>query len=187
MALVVEGLTKRFGATAALNGVSLQVPRGGFIALLGPSGSGKTTLLRILGGLDHAESGRVTYDGNDWLNVPTRERRAGFVFQQYALFRHMTVADNIAFGLRVRPRSKRPSRAEISRRVEELLALVQLEGLAGRYPAQLSGGQRQRVRLRARSPSNRNCFCSTSPSARSTRRCARICAAGCAACTSGWN
>ena len=147
MALVVEGLTKRFGATAALNGVSLQVPRSGFLALLGPSGSGKTTLLRILGGLEHAEYGRVTYQGQDWLNVPTRERRAGFVFQQYALFRHMTVAGNIAFGLKVRPRSKRPSRAEISNRVEDLLALVQLENLGSRYPSQLSGGQRQRVAL----------------------------------------
>src|SRR5262249_16203081 len=114
MALVVEGLTKRFGATAALNGISLQVPKGGFLALLGPSASGKTTLLRILGGLEHAEAGRVTYDGGDWLSVPTRERRAGFVFQQYALFRHMTVADNIAFGLRVRRRSERPSRADIA-------------------------------------------------------------------------
>ena len=147
MSLVVEGLTKRFGTHAALDAVSFTMPRGGFLALLGPSGSGKTTLLRLLGGLEHPDGGAVTYEGQDWLGVPARERRAGFVFQHYALFRHMRVADNIAFGLRVRPYRERPRRAEIARRVEELLALVQLEGLGDRYPSQLSGGQRQRVAL----------------------------------------
>jgi len=147
MSLIVEGLTKRFGSLAALNSVSFTMQRGGFLALLGPSGSGKTTLLRLLGGLEHADHGAVTYEGQDWLGVPTRERRAGFVFQHYALFRHMNVKDNIAFGLRVRPRRERPRRTEIARRVEELLALVQLEGLGDRYPSQLSGGQRQRVAL----------------------------------------
>jgi sulfate/thiosulfate transport system ATP-binding protein len=147
MSLIVEGLKKRFGAHAALNSVSFTMQRGGFLALLGPSGSGKTTLLRLLGGLEHADSGAVTYEGQDWLGVPTRERRAGFVFQNYALFRHMTVAENVAFGLRVRPYRRRPRRAEIRRRVEELLALVQLEGVGDRYPSQLSGGQRQRVAL----------------------------------------
>src|SRR6266436_7367982 len=146
-AIVVEGLEKRFDTHAAVNGVDLAIPRRTFLALLGPSGSGKTTLLRILGGLERADTGSVTYEGQDWLGIPARDRRAGFVFQNYALFRHMTVARNIAFGLKVRPRAKRPPRAEISRRVEELLALVQLEGLADRYPAQLSGGQRQRVAL----------------------------------------
>jgi sulfate transport system ATP-binding protein len=104
-------------------------------------------LLRLLGGLEHPDGGSVTYEGQDWLGVPARERRAGFVFQLYALFRHMTVADNIAFGLRVRPYRERPRRAEIARRVDELLALVQLDGLGDRYPSQLSGGQRQRVAL----------------------------------------
>jgi sulfate transport system ATP-binding protein len=147
MSLIVEGLTKRFGAHAALNAVSFTMPHGGFLALLGPSGSGKTTLLRLLGGLEHPDGGAVTYEGQDWLGVPARERRAGFVFQHYALFRHMTVAGNIAFGLKVRPYRQRPKRAEIARRVEELLALVQLDRLGDRYPSQLSGGQRQRVAL----------------------------------------
>ncbi|MGZ9116824.1 MAG: sulfate/molybdate ABC transporter ATP-binding protein, partial [Methylocystis sp.] len=147
MSLVIEGLSKRFGGDAALNDVTLDVPPGGFLAIIGPSGSGKTTLLRILGGLERADEGRVTLEGVDWLSVPARHRRAGFVFQHYALFRHMTVAKNIGFGLKVRPFRSRPPRTEISRRVEELLALVQLEGLGGRYPAQLSGGQRQRVAL----------------------------------------
>jgi sulfate transport system ATP-binding protein len=147
MALVIEKVQKRFGDFEALKGVNLTAPDGAFVALLGPSGSGKTTLLRILGGLDHADLGHVAFAGLDWLTLPARERRAGFVFQQYALFKHMTVAKNIAFGLEVRPRGARPTRAEIRRRVEELLSLVQLENLGGRYPSQLSGGQRQRVAL----------------------------------------
>lgn len=147
MALVIEQVAKEFGKYPALKGVSLEVPTGTFLAMLGPSGSGKTTLLRILGGLEFADVGQVKFDGQDWLSIPTRERRAGFVFQQYALFKHMTVAKNIAFGLEIRPRKQRPTRAEISRRVEELLNLVQLDGLGGRYPSQLSGGQRQRVAL----------------------------------------
>jgi len=147
MTLVVQSVAKQFGRFPALNGVSFESPEGAFVALLGPSGSGKTTLLRILGGLEFADVGQVTFNGVDWLSIPARERRAGFVFQQYALFRHMTVAKNIAFGLEVRARSQRPTRAEIARRVEELLHLVQLEGLGKRYPSQLSGGQRQRVAL----------------------------------------
>ena len=147
MSLVIESVTKEFGKFAALKGVSLTVPKGAFVSLLGPSGSGKTTLLRILGGLEFADLGHVTFEGDDWLGLPAQERRAGFVFQHYALFRHMTVAKNIAFGLSVRPRRSRPPRAEIKRRVEELLDLVQLEGLGKRYPSQLSGGQRQRVAL----------------------------------------
>ncbi len=117
------------------------------MALLGPSGSGKTTLLRILGGLEQADAGNVVFDNLDWLHVPSRERRAGFVFQHYALFKHMKVGDNVAFGLKVRGRKDRPSRAAIQRRVAELLSLVQLDGYANRYPSQLSGGQRQRVAL----------------------------------------
>jgi sulfate/thiosulfate transport system ATP-binding protein len=147
MSLVVDGVSKRFGTLAALDRVDLTVPPGAFLALLGPSGSGKTTLLRILGGLEHAEAGRVLFEGEDWLSVPARERRVGFVFQHYALFRHMSVAENIAFGLKVRPRRQRPVKGEIARRVEELLTLVQMDGLGNRFPAQLSGGQRQRVAL----------------------------------------
>jgi sulfate transport system ATP-binding protein len=147
MSLIVDSLAKRFDRFPALNGASFTAPKGAFLALLGPSGSGKTTLLRILGGLEFADTGRVSYEGEDWLAKPARERRAGFVFQHYALFRHMTVEKNIAFGLNVRPRRLRPPRAEIARRVKELLSLVQLEDLGKRYPSQLSGGQRQRVAL----------------------------------------
>jgi sulfate transport system ATP-binding protein len=147
MSLIIESVAKKFDRFPALKGVSLTAPKGSFMALLGPSGSGKTTLLRILGGLEFADVGHINFEGLDWLSLPARERRAGFVFQQYALFRHMTVAKNIAFGLSIRPRKTRPTRAEIARRVEELLALVQLDSLGKRYPSQLSGGQRQRVAL----------------------------------------
>src|SRR5438045_7996226 len=147
MTLIVYSVAKQFGRYPALKDASFSAPEGAFVALLGPSGSGKTTLLRILGGLEIADEGRVTFGGLDWISIPARERRAGFVFQQYALFRHMTIARNIAFGLEVRPRKQRPSRNEIARRVDELLRLVQLEGLGDRYPSQLSGGQRQRVAL----------------------------------------
>jgi len=147
MPLDIRDITKTFGDTAVLNGVSLQARDGEFLALLGPSGSGKTTLLRVLAGLEQPDSGSVGFDGEDYLRQSPRARRAGFVFQHYALFRHMTVARNVAFGLNVRPRASRPSRVQIAARVEELLALVQLSGLEDRYPAQLSGGQRQRVAL----------------------------------------
>ncbi|HEY2835912.1 MAG TPA: sulfate ABC transporter ATP-binding protein [Rhizomicrobium sp.] len=147
MSLVIDSLSKRFGTFAALNGASLTAPQGAFVALLGPSGSGKTTLLRILGGLEAADSGSIRFADMNWLDMPARERKAGFVFQHYALFRHMSVAKNIAFGLEVRPRAKRPSRVEIKARVEELLSMMQLDDLGGRFPSQLSGGQRQRVAL----------------------------------------
>jgi sulfate transport system ATP-binding protein len=147
MSLIIDSLAKRFGTFAALNGASLTAPQGAFVALLGPSGSGKTTLLRILGGLEQADQGTIRFADMNWLDMPARERKAGFVFQHYALFRHMTVAKNIAFGLEVRPRAQRPSRAEIKARVHELLSMMQLEGLGDRYPSQLSGGQRQRVAL----------------------------------------
>jgi sulfate transport system ATP-binding protein len=146
-AITVQNVTRRFGRFPALNSVDLQVRSGEFLALLGPSGSGKTTLLRILAGLDFADEGAVLFDGEDVSSVPIAARKVGFVFQQYALFRHMTVADNVAFGMTVRKRSERPDKAAIKARVEELLELVQLGGLGGRYPAQLSGGQRQRVAL----------------------------------------
>ncbi len=147
MSLTVDSVSKRFGRYPALNGVSFVAPQGGFVSLLGPSGSGKTTLLRILGGLEFADSGMVHFADLNWLDMPARTRNAGFVFQQYALFKHMTVADNIAFGLKVRPRARRPSPAEIKGRVKSLLELVQLPGLEDRYPSQLSGGQCQRVAL----------------------------------------
>ncbi len=147
MSLVVESVAKAFGRFPALGGVSLDVKDGEFLALLGPSGSGKTTLLRILAGLEVPDSGTVTLGGENFLALSARDRRIGMVFQHYALFRHMTVAQNIAFGLTVRPRRERPSRAAIASRVNDLLRLIQLEDLGGRYPAQLSGGQRQRVAL----------------------------------------
>ncbi len=147
MSLIIDTVVKKFARFPALNGASLTAPQGAFVALLGPSGSGKTTLLRILGGLEQADSGGVRFADLNWLDMPARERKAGFVFQNYALFRHMTVAKNIGFGLDVRPRGQRPARGEIRHRVEELLDLVQLGGLGGRYPSQLSGGQRQRVAL----------------------------------------
>ena len=147
MSLVIDAITKKYGRFPALNGAGFTAPDGAFVALLGPSGSGKTTLLRILGGLEAPDSGTVRFADLNWLDMPARERRAGFVFQQYALFKHMTVAKNIAFGLEIRPRSERPARADIARRVEELLELVQLQDLGKRYPSQLSGGQRQRVAL----------------------------------------
>ena len=147
MALEIENLTKRFGKFPAVSNVSLTVEQGEFMALLGPSGSGKTTLLRSIGGLDLPEEGSLRFDGQDITLQPARERKAGFVFQAYALFRHMTVARNIAFGLDVKPWSSRPSRSEIRARVDALLARMQLDGLGGRFPSQLSGGQRQRVAL----------------------------------------
>lgn len=143
MTITVDHVSRRFGAFAALDDVSLEIPGGGLVALLGPSGSGKTTLLRILAGLDRPDSGRVIHDGSDLLDRPARERDVGLVFQHYALFRHLDVFENIAFALRVR---KRP-RAEVRARVEELLRLIQLDGLDRRMPSQLSGGQRQRVAL----------------------------------------
>ncbi|HEX8664161.1 MAG TPA: sulfate ABC transporter ATP-binding protein [Beijerinckiaceae bacterium] len=147
MHIVVERLTKRFGPTLVLDGIDLTIQSREFLGLLGPSGSGKTTLLRILAGLEFAEEGRVLFDGRDAQTLPIEERQVGIVFQHYALFGHMKVADNVAFGLKVRPRARRPSRQDIAARVERLLDLVQLGGLGGRFPGQLSGGQRQRVAL----------------------------------------
>jgi sulfate transport system ATP-binding protein len=147
MGIEVTNVTKRFGKLAALKGVNLHVNPGELVALLGPSGSGKTTLLRVIAGLETPDAGGVLFENEDATTQHVRERRVGFVFQHYALFRHMTVFDNVAFGLRVRPRRQRPVRGEICERVTELLQLVQLEGFARRYPSQMSGGQRQRVAL----------------------------------------
>jgi sulfate transport system ATP-binding protein len=143
MSIRIENVTKKFGGFVAVDRVSLEVPDGTLLALLGPSGSGKTTLLRIIAGLDVADSGTVMREGEDITNQSARDRKIGFVFQHYALFRHMTVAENIGYGLRVRKRPKELIRA----RVGELLKLIRLEALEKRYPAQLSGGQRQRVAL----------------------------------------
>jgi sulfate/thiosulfate transport system ATP-binding protein len=140
-------ITKNFGATGVLRSIDLTIARGSFVALLGASGSGKTTLLRLLAGLEHPDSGSIEIDGQPVDSLRPGERSMGFVFQNYALFGHMTVFENIAFGLRVRPRARRGSQAEIHTAVERLLSLVKLEGLGARLPAQLSGGQRQRVAL----------------------------------------
>ena len=147
MSIAVRRVSKRFGAFAALDDVSLDVPSGELVALIGPSGSGKTTLLRIIAGLEAPDAGTILFDDEDATGQHVALRRVGFVFQHYALFRHMTVSENIAFGLRVRPRRLRPSEREIRQRVGELLNLVQLDWVADRYPHELSGGQRQRVAL----------------------------------------
>src|SRR5215468_8557339 len=143
MSILVKNLTKRFGRFTALEDVSLQVPPDCLLALLGPSGSGKTTLLRVIAGLEVPDTGTVLVGDEDVTNQSARDRNVGFVFQHYALFRHMSVFENIAFGLRVRHRPVE----EINSRVHELLALIRLGGLKRRYPSQLSGGQRQRVAL----------------------------------------
>ena len=147
MSISVKHISKRFGDFTALDNVSLDFPSGELVALLGPSGCGKTTLLRIIAGLEKADSGDVFLEGADASGMHARERAVGFVFQHYALFRHMTVFDNVAFGLRVKNRAERPSEAIIRCKVKELLELVQLDWLADRYPSQLSGGQRQRIAL----------------------------------------
>jgi sulfate transport system ATP-binding protein len=147
MSVTVTGISKKFEKFPALREVSLEVATGELVALLGPSGSGKTTLLRVIAGLEIPDAGRVLFQGEDVTNKNAYERRAGFVFQAYALFQHMTVFENIAFGLRVMSRKKRPNATAIKKRVEELLQLIQLEGFGDRLPSQLSGGQRQRVAL----------------------------------------
>ncbi|MGC9940275.1 MAG: sulfate ABC transporter ATP-binding protein [Verrucomicrobiota bacterium] len=149
MSVEVKNVTKKFGSFVALNNVSLKVESGELVALLGPSGSGKTTLLRTIAGLEFPDPGdaQVLFYGEDVTSIPASERKAGFAFQHYALFRHLSVFENIAFGLRVRPRSTRPPEGKIRERVEKLLQLIQLEPLAQRFPSQLSGGQRQRVAL----------------------------------------
>ncbi len=147
MSIEIRSVSKKFNSFNALTDVDLTVPSGELVALLGPSGSGKTTLLRIIAGLESPDRGSILFNGVDATAHDVRERQVGFVFQHYALFRHMTVFDNVAFGLTVKPKKIRPSKGEISDRVHGLLKLVQLDQLAKRYPAQLSGGQRQRVAL----------------------------------------
>ena len=147
MSIILNNISKRFGNYTALHDVSLEARDGEFLALLGPSGSGKTTLMRIIAGLEFPDTGSVFFGDEDVTELKAAARRVGFVFQHYALFKHMSVADNVAFGLAVRKRRDRPPKDEIKRRVAELLDLVQLGGLGDRYPAQLSGGQRQRIAL----------------------------------------
>jgi len=147
MSIEIRNISKRFGNFVALDNINLDIPTGELVALLGPSGCGKTTLLRIIAGMESADQGEILFSGAEATHLHARDRNVGFVFQHYALFRHMTVFENVAFGLRVKPRKERPSEAEIKRRVMELLGLVQLDWLADRYPSQLSGGQRQRIAL----------------------------------------
>ena len=147
MSIEIRGIGKRFGNFVALEDISLHIPTGELVALLGPSGCGKTTLLRIIAGMESADVGQVLFAGEEVAHVHARDRKVGFVFQHYALFRHMSVFENVAFGLRVKARKVRPAEAEIRSRVTALLKLVQLDWLADRYPSQLSGGQRQRIAL----------------------------------------
>ncbi len=178
VAIAVRNLSKRYGSFQAVDDVSFDVPAGQLVALLGPSGSGKSTILRTIAGLETAETGTVELTGEDATAVPIQHRGVGFVFQHYALFRHMTVRENIAFGLKVRKLPK----AQIRERVDALLDLVQLSGYSGRYPSQLSGGQRQRVALARHLPPSPRFCCSTSPSAPWMPRCGKSCAPGCAGC-----
>jgi sulfate transport system ATP-binding protein len=147
MSIVIRDINKKFGSFTALSNIGLEIPTGELVALLGPSGSGKTTLLRIIAGLERPDSGTVFFQGENATSKKVQERRVGFVFQHYALFRHMTVFDNVAFGLRVRPAASRPPEPVIREKVNQLLKLVQMEWLGKRYPSQLSGGQRQRIAL----------------------------------------
>jgi sulfate transport system ATP-binding protein len=147
MSIEVRNLQKAFGKTVVCDQLNLDIPSGELVALLGPSGSGKTSLLRIIAGLEVPDSGSVRFNGEDTTNTDVRERNVGFVFQHYALFGHMTIFENVAFGLRVRPKSTRPSERDIQSKVTSLLKLVQLDWIADRYPHQLSGGQRQRIAL----------------------------------------
>ncbi|WP_035060529.1 sulfate/molybdate ABC transporter ATP-binding protein [Andreprevotia chitinilytica] len=147
MSIEIKNINKRFGDFTALDNLNLDIASGELLALLGPSGCGKTTLLRIIAGLETPDQGQILFHGEDATDTHVRERQVGFVFQHYALFRHMTVFENVAFGLRVRPKKTRPTEAVIKKKVHDLLGLVQLDWLADRYPAQLSGGQRQRIAL----------------------------------------
>ncbi|MEJ5988840.1 sulfate ABC transporter ATP-binding protein [Ramlibacter sp. PS3R-8] len=147
MSIEIRNVSKNFGDFKALKDVTLDIASGELVALLGPSGCGKTTLLRIIAGLETADAGSILFSGEDTTDVHVRERQVGFVFQHYALFRHMSVFENVAFGLRVKPRGQRPNEAQIQQKVHDLLKLVQLDWLADRFPSQLSGGQRQRIAL----------------------------------------
>jgi sulfate/thiosulfate transport system ATP-binding protein len=187
VSVVLRNLSKSFhGGATALDGVSLSVPTGEFLALLGPSGSGKTTLLRLLAGLEFADAGDIVVGGRSMDGVPARERRVGLVFQHYALFRHMTVARNVAFGLEVRPRRERPSRRSMRARVQELLDLMGIGELAERYPSRSRAANASVWRSHVRWRSSRDYCCWTNRSVRSMRRFAGACGCGCATCTTAW-
>ena len=147
MSIEVRNVSKNFNAFKALDSINLDIQSGELVALLGPSGCGKTTLLRIIAGLETPDAGSIVFHGEDVSGHDVRDRNVGFVFQHYALFRHMTVFDNVAFGLRMKPKNQRPSESQIASKVHELLNMVQLDWLSDRYPEQLSGGQRQRIAL----------------------------------------
>ena len=183
MTIEVQHIRKQFGQFTALDDVTLQFPDGQLTALLGPSGCGKTTLLRCIAGLEHPDSGSVLLDGQDASHRHVRERQVGFVFQHYALFKHMTVFENVAFGLRVKPRKERPSEAQIREKVKRLLELVQLDWIADRYPPQLSGGQRQRIALARALAVEPRVLLLDEPFGALDAKVRRNCAAGCAACT----
>ncbi len=182
MSIEVQHIRKTYGTFEALQDVSLRIETGELVALLGPSGSGKTTLLRIIAGLDLPDSGTVRLNEEDATKSTARDRQVGFVFQHYALFQHLTVFENVAFGLRLRPKATRPPENEIRDRVRKLLELIQLDWLGDRYPNQLSGGQRQRVALARALAVGLACCFWTNPLARLTPRSARNCGAGCGAC-----
>ena len=182
MSIELRNISKKFGDFVAVDNISLHIETGELVALLGLSGSGKTTLLRIIAGLETPDTGEVLFHGEDASAVAVRERKVGFVFQHYALFRHMTVFENVAFGLRVLPRRGRPAEAEIASRVHKLLQLVQLDFLADRYPSQLSGGQRQRVAFARALAVEPRVLLLDEPSARWMPRCGRNCADGCVGC-----
>jgi sulfate transport system ATP-binding protein len=179
MSISLRDVTKRFGAFAAVDGINLEVPTGALIALLGPSGCGKTTLLRIIAGLEAPESGQVLFDGRDATSWPIRDRKVGFVFQNYALFRHMSVYENVAFGLKVKTRRERPSNANIRKKVQSLLDLVQLGWTADRYPAPRNSAWLWRERSR----SIPRCCCWTNPLVLSMRRYVMSYGVGCGDCT----
>ncbi len=186
MSIRLTNIAKTFGRTKALEPLDLNIADGELVGLLGPSGSGKTTLLRIIAGLeqpDRASQGSIHFGERDVTQVHVRDRRIGFVFQHYALFRHMSVFDNVAFGLTALPRRERPSTGEIRTCVNRLLEMVRLEEFAKRYPAQLSGGQQQRVSLARAWHSNPTCYCWMSLLARWMPRCVRNSGAGCVICT----
>ncbi len=177
--ITVTGARKNYGDFAALDDVTVNIPSGSLTALLGPSGSGKSTLLRSIAGLEELDSGTITIAGKDVTGVSPQKRDIGFVFQHYAAFKHMTVRDNVAFGLKIRKRPK----PEIEKKVNELLGIVGLDGFQHRYPAQLSGGQRQRMALARALAVDPQVLLLDEPFARSTRRCVPTCARGCVACT----
>jgi ABC-type sulfate/molybdate transport systems ATPase subunit len=182
MSISLRGVSKQFGEFAAVDDVSLEIPTGALLALLGPSGCGKTTLLRIIAGLETPEHGQVLFDGQDATLWPIRDRKVGFVFQNYALFRHMTVFENIAFGLKVKSRRERPSGADIRKKVQSLLELVQLAGREIDIPRSFPAARNSAWRWRGRWPSIRRCCCWTSLSVPWMPRCAMNCGAGCGAC-----